>query len=742
MMRRLNLKDKRMMNAVKNYQDIKRFARVALFSTVSSLMLTACATSGTGVDHNHTFEPKTLEESSLKSEVVRGPKEATTTGALASSSSDGSVITPPSQIGSIPVISDAISIDNGSSTGPKPKIKAKTVDAFVPALSVPEFIDVVFGEMLDTPYVTGPDVANRKEIIQLRSSGEMTAQNFLELVSMSLEEYGVRIVAENGAYLLIDDKSLRERMPRFIKSRARLRTRNDLRPVIQFVELQALSAASMNDFLRQAFGVEGSKKINIRANQQNNYITLSGLPEDVDAAIAIIRELDALNYAGRQVQRYTPRYWNSTELTEELSRALTTEGWQVSTNPQQVRTISLMPVEYSNDIFIFTTSDEAYFRVQSWIRELDRPVEGGDTEQIFIYQVKNVDAVALSGTANSVLQGAREASEANSRGGNQESESDRGGSRAIGQTAFTVDPLGNRIIFSGTASDYDRYISLLEQLDSPSPEVLIEVQIAEVTLTDNTSFGAEFFIDGTNTPAFRDPRQGVDVQTGGLGLGSAGVTIAILTGNDVEASINAFASNRQVKVLSTPILIAKSGGSAQIQVGTDVPILTSQGASAVSGQNGATTIQQNVEYRSTGILLSIEPIVFSDDRIDLTVSQEVSSTLDSSSGGISSPTISSRTVSTQLSLEDGATAVLGGLIQENYIRDERGIPILKDIPFFGSAFSADTLSLDRTELVILITAYVLRGQVDKEQFVNRLSRGIDEAVANDDRRVTLLPRKF
>jgi len=225
-------------------------------------------------------------------------------------------------------------------------------------------------------------------------------------------------------------------------------------------------------------------------------------------------------------------------------------------------------------------------------------------------------------------------------------------------------------------------------------------------------------------------------------LGSAGATINILSGNDIDASINAFATNRQVKVLSTPILTAKSGGSAQIQVGTDIPILTSQGASAVQGVDGSTNIQQSVQYRSTGVLLSIEPIVFSDDRIDLTISQEVSSTLDSSSGDISSPTISNRSVTTELSLHDGATAVLGGLIQENYIRNDSGVPILKDIPVVGQVFSNDTLSLDRTELVVLITAYVLRGQTDKDQFVNRLRNRIDTSVANDDRLITLLPKNF
>ena len=726
-------------------QSWKKSAMIASVAGSCLLSLSACKTLKK-TDHNKTFENTTMEASSLKNQVVRAPKEQSKSSILdAGSPNSGAVVTAPSQIGRIPVISDPPSHHNGfESNGPAPKFGAKTVDAYVPALPLPDFIDVVFGEMLKTPYVTGPSVANKKDVVQLRSSGTLKAKDFLTLISSALEEYGVRVISEDGTYRILEDQALRSRMPVFIKSRARLRTRSDLRPVIQFVELRALDSNSMLGFLRLAFG-ERSNKITMASNPITNYITLSGLPEDVDAALAIIRELDALNYAGRNVRRFTPRYWDVTELTTELERALKTEGWQVSTDPQRLRTISLMPVEYSNDLFVFTNSDDANRRVETWIREFDRPIEGGDIQQIFIYQVRNVDAVDLAETANSVI------AQSNNSGGQQNSTDPRNNSRdndraqtslTSSSSVFTVDPLGNRIIFSGTATDYDRYINLLEQLDTPAPEVLIEVQVAEVTLTDNTNFGVEFFIDGTSQGTFFSDPSGVDIQTGGLGLGSAGATISILAGDDIEAAINAFATNRQVKVLSTPILTAKSGGSASIQVGTDVPILTSQGASAVQGLDGSTNIQQSVQYRSTGVILSIEPIVFSDDRIDLTISQEVSSTLDSSSGGISSPTISNRSLTTELSLQDGATAVLGGLIQESYVRSDTGVPLLKDIPIVGQVFSNDSVSLDRTELVVLITAYVLHGQTDKTQFVNRLQNRIDVAIANDDRLVTLLPKNF
>ena len=94
---------------------------------------------------------------------------------------------------------------------------------------------------------------------------------------------------------------------------------------------------------------------------------------------------------------------------------------------------------------------------------------------------------------------------------------------------------------------------------------------------------------------------------------------------------------------------------------------------------------------------------------------------------------------TLLSLQDGATAVITGLIQDNITRDEQGVPLLKDLPVLGNLFSSNSVSTDRTELVILITAYVLRDQGDKDAFVDKFTRQIDETLSGDNL-VTLRPR--
>jgi len=647
----------------------------------------------------------------------------------------------PSVIGRVPVISGGSvngNTDTESTRAPRPA--TKTVEAIVAPLAVPKFLDVVFGDMLQVPFVVGPEVAKRTEVIQLRSSGTLKSGDFLDLVSMALEDYGIRVLPDSGTYRIVEDNVLYEQIPRFIKTRSRASTRPDLRPVIQFIDLKAIDSGSMLGFLRQAFG-RGNEKLKFDSNPRNNYITITGLPGDVNGALDIIDSLDELTYAGQQVKRYSPRYWQVTELATALETGLAVEGWQVTQDPNLRRGIYLYPVEYTNDLFVFTKNAEARERVDRWFTEFDRPVSGGDTAEIFIYQVRNVDAEALAATANRALTGQSQALSANAAALPT-------GAANVGPVTgeiFTPDLNGNRIIFSGTTTEYDKYIRLLEALDTPVPEVLLELQIAEVTLTDGVNTGVEFDFDKTlrrGTFGARSNDTIIDnIGTAGLGLGSTGLNIGILDGN-IDAQINAFANNRRVKLLSTPVIVARSGSSAELQVGNEVPIITSQRADTTQDGGGSLDVLQSIDYRSTGVILSIEPIVFSDDRIDLTITQEVSSTIDTANSGIPSPTISNRGISTELSLEDGSTAVLGGLIQESVIRSENGIPFLKDIPVVGQAFSADAYSIDRTELVVFIRAYVIRGQNDRRPFVKAFRDRSDSIITDNGRLLTLRPKNF
>lgn len=700
---------------------------------ISAFLITSCSTSRPFPDYSIT--------SNESKDVVRSSVEQTGTEPANDEERDA-IAGLIKQMRSVPSIGEGNAAVDPAIDAGAPQLPEGEIDTVVPPLVLPAFIDVVFGEILSVPYATGPGVTGRTETVQLRSSGSMSAEVFLGLVTTTLKDYGISISEENGIYQVLEDDELKARIPRFIRSRARVKTPSGLRPIVQFVELNAISADTMAGILNQAFG-RSSDNLTVSAQSNGNFVILNGLPDDVDAALSIIYDMDELEFAGTQVQRITPVYWDADNLSRELQNILIAEGWQVSLQAQSPKPILLLSIARSNDILIFTREETARARVNYWIRELDRPTQTGDTPQTFVYSVQNLDASILANTVNNVLaaiDGKTAAGQAIARA--RAAAGDNGTGATTGD--LVVDPLGNRIIFSGTPSEYERLAPLLRQLDLPPAEVLVEVMIAQVQLTDSTEFGVDWTIRNLNDNAFSSPFGGAgDDASSGLsgivssgGFGPAGAAFSVLS-PDVEVAIDAFAQNNQVNVLSTPRLLARSGSAATVQVGTDVPILTS---SSTDQTGSAGAIIQEVQYRSTGIILSIEPIVFSDNRIDLNINQEISSTLAGTGVG-DSPIFSNTSVTTLLSVEDGGTAVIAGLIQDNVTQDNSGVPFLKDIPVVGSLFSTNTSSIDRTELVILIKAYVVRGQADRNAFVNKYKSDIDRTLSERDL-TTLRPRDF
>ncbi|MNH87471.1 Type II secretion system protein D precursor [compost metagenome] len=213
--------------------------------------------------------------------------------------------------------------------------------------------------------------------------------------------------------------------------------------------------------------------------------------------------------------------------------------------------------------------------------------------------------------------------------------------------------------------------------------------------------------------------------TEGIQIGGGGLLMSFV-GPEFRARLNAQASNNRVNILQRPQLVARSGGTARFQVGTDVPIITSQRATNTQIGGDGTDILQSVQYRQTGVILDLQPVVYG-DRVDITISQEISEVGKSTNPAIASPPILNRSLTTQIAITDGWTGVLGGLISNNYTKINDGIPFLKDIPLVGSAFQNNSVTGARTELLILITPHVLRGDEDMADFADRYASDMNAA---------------
>lgn len=615
------------------------------------------------------------------------------------------------------------------------------VNVTVSSRSVSEFINAVFGDLLGLGFVLGPGVEQVTEQIALRSVQSMPSRDLFDLAINALEDYGIGVYTEDDILHFVQYEELRRAVPFFVKRRANETVPYGLRPVVQYVPLIAANANTINEALLEAF--PDRDKLSVRPSVGTNSITLSGMPNQVNAALEIIDTLDVPYFAGVAVRMYRPSNWLAADLMRQLNEQLTVEGFSVSTAAQVNRTINLLAIPETNQISIYTADPQLREYILESARQLDRAAEPvSETRRTHVYRAQFYDveelAVILDGVVNAMNFGSTAAAPTEAqfsappqnlpgrrRGGvvnvPDGSVADESGPVSLSSGRIVVDIQGNRLIFYGTNEEFAAVLDVLQQIDRPGDEVLLEVIIAEVSINDETRSGIEFLFQQVGSEDFA-----VNAGTlGGLGLAAGALNAGAISG-DFTANFSAFASSNQINVLSEPRLVTKSGSAASIQVGTEVPIITSQ-RGADTQLDGSTDILQSVEYRSTGILLDIEPIVFSDNRIDLSISQEVSSAQPNENQAIASPVFSNRLIITELSLQDGQTAIMGGLIEKRFTRGQTGVPILKDLPVFGRAFRADQLTSDQTVLIVLITPYVLNSPADRQRSLEVLRNQINSA---------------
>jgi len=313
------------------------------------------------------------------------------------------------------------------------------------------------------------------------------------------------------------------------------------------------------------------------------------------------------------------------------------------------------------------------------------------------------------------------------------------GAKPEEQMRIVADMATNSLIIYGSAQEFQNIKNILKELDIVPRQVLMDVLVAEVTLADTQSLGVEYEIFRGNNPTIFGQTFGSQgaLRTGILPGLATGATIAqFATGlsgivgrhNALQAFITALATDSRVKVLSSPTVLATDNRPARIQVGSEIPILTGQTSTFVTGNAPLTS--NAIQYRNTGVILTIIPQVNSLGLVHLQVKQEVSDVGAANFGSTGSPSFTTRDAETTGVVQDGETLAIAGIISERKSRDRTGIPYLMDLPVFGRFFGAATDKTDRTELIMLITPHVVRNRDESRDVTEDLKSKLS-AVRNE-----------
>jgi general secretion pathway protein D len=217
-----------------------------------------------------------------------------------------------------------------------------------------------------------------------------------------------------------------------------------------------------------------------------------------------------------------------------------------------------------------------------------------------------------------------------------------------------------------------------------------------------------------------------------LQVDATGALTAIITDqNSFRLTLTALANANRLKVLASPHILTADNREASIHIGTEIPILTSQANIAgVQGVGGQTALVNNVQYRSTGVILTVLPQVNADGLVNLQVRQEVSEVDNSFDSTTGSPAFTTREAETTAVVQNGDSLLIGGIIQETTSRGRSGVPYLMDIPVLGRLFRMDTDAVRRVELIVLLTPHVIRSRSESllvtERYKDRLWDVVDE----------------
>jgi type II secretion system protein D len=272
------------------------------------------------------------------------------------------------------------------------------------------------------------------------------------------------------------------------------------------------------------------------------------------------------------------------------------------------------------------------------------------------------------------------------------------------EVALMAEKTTNSLLVSANPRYFDTINDMIRELDQPPPQVLIEVLLAEVLLDDNDDLGFEWNVKFSADDLTGNVGSALGVANDFTKLGGFNVAV---TGSDVSMILRALQEQGRLEVLSRPQLLAADNQPAKLNIGQQVPIVTN---SRVSGESNPVVINA-IEYRDVGVILNVTPRINDAGFVKLDVSPEISALSTSTveiSAGFNASIINNRAAKTTVTVQDGHTIIIGGLIT---VREEdrvKKVPVLGDVPVLGNLFKSRKTTRQRIELLVILKPHIIR----------------------------------
>jgi general secretion pathway protein D len=422
---------------------------------------------------------------------------------------------------------------------------------------------------------------------------------------------------------------------------------------LQVVPVRFFSVGEMKKLL-EPFVTPGGE---VLVYPRGNFLIIVDLPSNVQRLIEIKDLIDVHVFSGARMEIYQPKVASAEELAEEMIKIM--QAYASSVPQAEGFVAQFIAIPRINQLLVINHSEAAWTYAKRWLERIDVVAEGPG-RRIFVYPVENGKATELADILNDVLGQTPVARRERSStlqeihrglpsgtgkpGGSSmtpfgSSSATTQGAQIQGSGAFAVaparqqapeqgvprparppraptpprpetggqeqmrivpDPATNSLIIFGTAQEFQNIKNILKELDLVPRQVLMEVLVAEISLTDDLEFGVDYAFQRGGIGSTVLPTA---LERGGAIFGATGLTSVITSGADFRSIITALMEDSKVKVLSHPAILAVDNRPARIQVGSEQPVATGFTTAEVGTTASSTTIQ----FRNVGRILTIIP---------------------------------------------------------------------------------------------------------------------------------------
>lgn len=594
----------------------------------------------------------------------------------------------------------------------------KVVKLTAEELPLKDYLHYVLGELLGVSYILDEDIKSDKQNVTLNLQQELSHRKLFTISEGLLLERGYVIRFDDGIYYIHSAENSTNGDIAYGYGNKVTDVPNTTLDIMQMVPFDYDFKSQLSLVLQSLAQVQVSSAASLNA------FVLRGKRREIIKAIEFIDLMDQPSYRNREIGLYKATYVSTIEIKMQLPKLLAQEGLSLATGADTSRAISMVELGRANTLVFFAPNADVLQRVNFWLQQIDQPASG-DAQQYFLYSPQFSRATDLGESLNTLIGGGSSngsqqlsnttsAEQQNNKSTSGSNKSAKGSlSASNDKMSMVVDERANVLIFHTSGEEYRKLIPLIKQLDIMPKQVILEVVIAEVTLTDEFKQGVEF--------ALNKGKYGLSTTGAFMGKGFGGLSY-LLKGSLGELAINLLQTNSLVNIVSRPSIVVRDGVTANINVGTDIPVIGETASDPLNPVGSKQTTK--VEYRKTGIQLSVLPTVNAQGVVSMVIKQKISNQVDAGATSAISPSIFERTINTEVIAASGQTIMLGGLISENTSNKDSEVPFFSKLPLLGRLFEAETENNTKTELVVLVTPRIIESAAEWQDIKNQFSQSL------------------